>query len=147
MCLGASFIAFLVLAQPYKKRSSRIVHLSLCIFALSFGLIICITLATAPRIPHEVKTTSLEMTELTVSSVKFVNENDEELHRNINDHNIEIVETTEDYSNVIVLSETTATVKWWIDVELSEGKYTIYLEPELYERYSMGNVIYKKHID
>lgn len=147
MSCGAIFLLFLALANPYRQRKFVLSHIIACIASLAFGLVLCITLALAPRTPEAINETPYEMTELTFSKVMFLNQNNEETIFNLSDSRIEVLKATEQYSNVVVCTKTTTNVEWWVDVKLEECKYTVYLEDLLYERYSMGTSIYKKDIN
>lgn len=144
MCLGAIFMLFLALVNPYRQRKTVIGHIVCCIAALAFGLVLCITLALAPRTPEAINETPYEMTELTFSKVMFLNQNNEEITFNLSDSRIEVLKATEQYSNVVVCTKTITNVEWWVDVKLEESKYTVYLDENLYEIYLMDGYIYKK---
>ena len=144
MCSGAIFILFLALVNPYKQRKFVMSHIIACIASLAFGLVICITLALAPRIRDTVNEKPCEMTELTFSKVMFLNENNQEITFNLSDSRIEVLKATEKYSNVVVRTEAVTNVEWWVDLKLEEYKYTVYLDEELYKTYSMGGSLYKK---
>lgn len=143
MCFGAIFLLFLALVNPYRQRKFVVSHIVCCIATLAFGLVLCITLALAPRTPEAINETPYEMTELTFSKVIFLNQNNEETTFNLSD-SIEVLKATEKYSNVVVCTKTTTNVEWWVDVKLEECKYAVYLDEKLYEMYLMDGYIYKK---
>ena len=132
MCSGAIFLLFLALVNPYRQRKSVISHIVCCIAALAFGLVLCITLALAPRTPEAINETPYEMTELTFSKVTFLNKNNEEITFNLSDGRIEVLKATEQYSNIVVCTKTITNVEWWVDVKLEEYKYTVYLDENLF---------------
>ena len=140
MAILVSIIALLLFTTSLVSDETSLFGRFACLF-LSLFLVSSLAYTCTPLAKHqnsEFTFAEYEIQQLTVDNVIFEN-----LSHSIKDENIKVDLATQEYSNIVLKTEETYTVRWLcFDVRMTEIEYCIYLEPDIYEQMQRDIILY-----